>query len=266
MNWDDIQPFLALVREGSLSGAARQLRVEHATVARRIDRLEADLGVRLFDRLPRGWRPTEEAKGLFERAQTAEAAMFDLRRQAVGDLSGPVRISAPPLLAAELLTPRLSPFLAENPGIRIHIQAEAQRADLGTGETDLALRVGTVEGQTLRVRRLRQIRYRPYGLPGKAGIIRAEPAKSEPERWMRDWSLERPVVLNTSDTAIMRAGVIAGIGIALLPEFYANDLPAIGEAFLERPLYLTFHEDKARSPRVRKVADAITELLRNRDL
>lgn len=266
MNWDDIQPFLSLIREGSLSAAARQLRVEHATVARRIDRLEADLGVRLFDRLPRGWRPTAEAMALVERAQVAEAAMFDIRRQAVGDLTGPVRLSAPPLLATELLAPGLSGFIAENPGVLLCIDAQAHRADLGTGEVDLAVRIGSVQGQTLRVRRLRHVRYRPYGLSANGGVIRAEPAVTETERWMRAWSGPRTVVLNTADTAIMRAAVAAGVGIALLPEFYAHGLPAVGEAFLERPLYLAFHEDKARSPRVRKVADAITALFQEASL
>ncbi|MFV0385534.1 LysR family transcriptional regulator [Paracoccus sp. (in: a-proteobacteria)] len=261
MNWDDLQPFLALIREGSLSGAARHLRVEHATVARRMDRLELALGLRLFDRLPRGWRPTPEALALVERAEAAEAALFDLRRLAGGGAEGVVRLSAPPLLAAELLAPRLGPFLAAYPGIQLEIDADAQRADLGRGEVDLALRIGPVEGQTLRLRRLGQILYRPYGLDPKAGVIRPRDARTETERWMHDWSGSRPVVLDTADTSVMRAAVAAGYGIALLPDFYAGDLPPVGEAFLSRPLHLTLHEDKARAPRVRLVADMLVDFL-----
>lgn len=110
MNWDDLQPFLALIRKGSFSGAARHLRVEHATVARRIDRLESGLGLRLFDRLPRGWRPMPKALALVERAEAAEAAMFDLRRQAGGGAEGPVSLSVPPQLTVEILMPRLVRF------------------------------------------------------------------------------------------------------------------------------------------------------------
>ncbi|MGL5011377.1 MAG: LysR family transcriptional regulator, partial [Paracoccaceae bacterium] len=261
MNWDDLRPFLALIRQGSLSGAARLLHVEHATVARRIDRLEADLGQRLFDRLPRGWRPTPEGKALIAPAEAAEAALLALGRTAVSGAEGPVVLSAPPLLAADVLAPRLGPFLAAHPGIQLKIEAGATRADLGRGDVDLALRIGPVEGQTLRLRRLGQVLYRPYGLSPDAGVIRAEPAYTETERWMRDWSGARPVVLNTSDTAVARAAIVAGLGIGLLPEFYAKGLPVIDDTVLSRPLYLTLQEDKARSQRVRLVGDAVAAIV-----
>lgn len=261
MNWDDVRPFLALIREGSLSGAARRLRVEHATVARRMDRLEADLGQRLFDRFPRGWRPTPEAQAMVERAEAAEAAMQALERQGGGRDEGPVLLSAPPLLAAELLTPKLKAFLVDHPGIRLSLAAESARADLGRGEADLALRIGPVEGQTLRVRRIGLVTYRVYGRAPDLGVIRAEPAMSETDRWMREWSGARPLILNTADSAVMRAGVASGLGIALLPEFYAQGLPSVGDDTLSRPLYLTLHEDKAKSPRVRRVADAVVRIM-----
>ena len=71
MNSDDLKPFLALIRQGGLSGPARSLRVERATIARRIVRLEAALGLKLFDRLARGWRPTPEASAPVEKAEAA---------------------------------------------------------------------------------------------------------------------------------------------------------------------------------------------------
>jgi DNA-binding transcriptional LysR family regulator len=260
MNWDDLQPFLALIREGSLSGAARALRVEHATIARRMDRLESALGLRLFDRLPRGWRPTAEGQALVARAEAVEASLFDLRRQASGGTEGPVRLSVPPLLAAEVLTPRLGPFLAENPGVQLVLDADPYRADLGRGEIDLALRIGPVSGQTLRMRRLGDVIYRPYGRDPKGGVIRTRDAGSETGRWMAAWSGPRPVVLEAGDPWVMRAAARAGLGIALLPEFLAGDLEPVGPEKLSRPLHLTLHEDKARAPRVRLVADEIADL------
>lgn len=263
MRWDDLPPFLALMRHGSLSAAARVLGVEHATIARRIDQLEADLHLRLFDRLPRGWRPTADAEALMPRAETAEAAMQAIRRQAGGGSEGTVRLTAPPLLVAELLAPRLGPFLAAHPGIRLVIEAEAARANLTAGEADLALRIGPPEGQSLRVRKLADVAYRPYGRDPQAGVIRPDPARTTTERWMQDWSGARPVVLNTADTATMRAAVAAGLGVALLPAFLAGDLPPVGADHLIRPLYLALHEDKARAPRVRLVADALAQILQS---
>ncbi len=261
MNWDDLQPFLALLRAGSLSGAARALGCEHATIARRIDRLEADLGQRLFDRLPRGWRPTPEAQALAPQAEAVEAAFFALRRQAAGGEAGPVRISAPPLFAAEVLVPRLGPLIAAHPGVQIALEADPGRADLGRGEIDLALRIGPVEGASLRLRKLCPLDYRPYGLPGAEGVILTDPARTEPQRWITEWAGARAVVLNTADSSVMRAAVHAGLGIALLPAFYAGDLPPVGDDRLTRTLYLTLHEDKARAPRVRRIADALAALI-----
>lgn len=198
---------------------------------------------------------------MVERAEAAEAAMQALERQGGGHDAGPVLLSAPPLLAAELLAPKLKDFLIDYPGIRLTLAAASSRADLGRGEADLALRIGPVEGQTLRLRRIGFVTYRVYGRTPDLGVIRAEPAVTETDRWMREWSGGRPLILNTSDSAVMRAGVASGLGIALLPEFYAQDLPTVGEETLSRPLYLTLHEDKAKSPRVRRVADAVVRIM-----
>ena len=60
MDWDDLRYFAELARTGSLSAASRSLRVDHTTVARRVSALERSLGVKLFDRLPRGWALTAD--------------------------------------------------------------------------------------------------------------------------------------------------------------------------------------------------------------
>jgi hypothetical protein len=84
MQWDDIRYFLELARTGSLSGAARRLKVEHSTVARRVESLEQALGLRLFDRLPRAWTLTAEGELLVAQADRLdeEAQAFRARRWA----------------------------------------------------------------------------------------------------------------------------------------------------------------------------------------
>ena len=164
MNWDDLQVFLAMMRHNSLSAAARELGVEHATVARRIGRLEASLSTRLFDRFPRGWQPTPEATSMFEDAKTAEQAMQTVARRAGQDdqLAGPVTLSAPPLLQSKLLVPALAGFVQAHPDIALTIDGSYHPRNLQDGQVDLALRIGTIEGQTLRARRLADVTYRPY--------------------------------------------------------------------------------------------------------
>src|SRR6185436_17266091 len=82
LDWADLQYFTAVVRSGSIAGAARALRVNHSTVLRRIASLEAALGVRLFDRLPGGYALTTEGNELTEHlaglAEQVEAAQRHL--------------------------------------------------------------------------------------------------------------------------------------------------------------------------------------------
>ena len=114
MQWDDIRYFLALARQGSLSATARLLAIEHSTVARRVSSLEEALGLKLFDRLPRGWTLTSEGQALYERACLLEEDMQALQRTALGQsaLAGRVRVSAPPLLLNYFVLPHLDEFHA----------------------------------------------------------------------------------------------------------------------------------------------------------
>ena len=99
LDWDDLRFFAELSRTGSLSAAARRLKVDHSTVARRVASLETSLGVRLFDRLPRGWVLTADGEQMAERVERLETEIFALgsfARGRSGALSGSVRVSAPP--------------------------------------------------------------------------------------------------------------------------------------------------------------------------
>ena len=96
MNWDDMRVFLAVARDGSLSAAARHLKVTQPTVGRRLGQLESDLGTRLFDRLPDGSVPTQAGEELLPIAEDMEKAAHALqRRQAIfaDTVSGTVRLS-----------------------------------------------------------------------------------------------------------------------------------------------------------------------------
>ncbi|MCR8546305.1 LysR family transcriptional regulator [Salipiger sp. P9] len=267
MNWDDLTVFLALMRQGSLSGAAREIGVEHATVARRVDRLERALALKLFDRLPRGWHPTAEARALLPEAEEMERAAQSFARRARGaDAGGPVRISAPPQFQAQILVPLLPNLRAAHPDLSIRLDGLAARSNLQSGEIDLALRVGAPEGQTLRARKLAEVAYRPYRADGVAteAVIRPEKSAGEVFAWARDWAEDRAVALYTGDVPSMLAAARAGLGIAVLPVFLARPagLLPVGNAVLTRPLYLVLHEDKARSPRIRRMAEALADALR----
>jgi DNA-binding transcriptional LysR family regulator len=99
MNWNDLRYFIALANGGSLSAAARRLKTEHTTVSRRVAALEADLGVRLFERNARHYRLTPEGEQIADLALRLEEHALDIQRIATGrrtGVGGTVRISAPP--------------------------------------------------------------------------------------------------------------------------------------------------------------------------
>ena len=108
-DWNDLRYFLAVIEAGSLSGAARQLGVEHTTVARRIDALETVLELRLFDRFAKGWAVTAAGTKLVPPARTVGADVDALLRAATGatELRGKVRVSGTPAIIAYVVAPRL---------------------------------------------------------------------------------------------------------------------------------------------------------------
>src|SRR6266478_7557553 len=113
IDWENIRHFLAVAQSGTLSGAARNLKVDHATVSRRLAALEVALDVRLVDRLPRSCRLTAIGKRVFERAVEMEAGAHGIARLAKAahaPLVGGVKLSAPPVLVAHLLAEHLARF------------------------------------------------------------------------------------------------------------------------------------------------------------
>lgn len=273
LQWDDVRHFLALARHGSLSGAARHLAVEHSTVARRVEALEHALGVRLFDRLPRGWTLTPEGETLAEQAgrMEDEALAFSRLALGVGTLQGTVRISAPPVIASHFLVPRLLPHREVWPGITLDIVGESREANLARGEADLAVRLSRPSAPGLVARPLGQLGYGLYAAPGYAerpvnawqflgydDSLRQVPQ----QQWLDGIAAGRRFILRSNDLAALLQGARGGHGIAALPHFLGAGDPALAQVAAAtcptmRPIWLVMHPDVRRSPRVRTVADAL---------
>ncbi|MCL5777237.1 LysR family transcriptional regulator [Limibaculum sp. FT325] len=155
-DWDDLRFVLAAAREGGFSGAARALGVNHATVSRRIAGLEARLGVRLFDRLPRGIVPTAAGERALETARRAEAEMLGLAQDLAGRdraLAGPLTVTAPQLLIAVHLAGVFAAYGARHPGVELTVNASNVPLNLHRREADVAIRVSNAPEDTLVGRR-----------------------------------------------------------------------------------------------------------------
>ncbi|MCW5615001.1 MAG: LysR family transcriptional regulator [Rhodocyclaceae bacterium] len=277
LQWDDVRYFLALARLGSLSAASRSLDVEHSTVARRVEALERALGLRLFDRLPRGWTLTTEGEALVVQAKGLEDQAIAFSRAALGvaSLAGTVRISAPPMTASHFLAPRLATLREAWPDIDLELIGESRDADLAHGEAELALRLARPTAAGLAARALGRMGSGLYASPAHAvrppqewvflGYDRSLGQVAQ-HTWLEGIADGRRFVLRSNDLAVLYQACRAGLGIALLPHFLARSDAALvavpcDNAPPPRSLWLVVHPDVRRSPRVRAVADSLAEII-----
>lgn len=285
MNWDDLRFVAALARTGSLSAAARALRVDHTTVARRVASIEASLGTKLFDRLPRGWVLTADGEEIAERVAGLEEQIHALgafARGRSGALDGTVRVSATPAFGALFLMPRLGLLRERHPGIELELVGESRIANLVRREADIALRIGRPDSGALVMRRLPDFTYGLYG--ARDYVDRVSEADwtllghdesldgSPPQQWLRRYACGRPLMLRSNDIAGLFGAVRAGLGVAVLSHYMTSLAPELvclspPDPLLRREHWLVVHDDVRRAPAVRAVMDVLVELLeRDRQL
>lgn len=276
-NWDDVRLFLALAREGSLSAAARRLKVDHSTVARRISALEKNLGLRLFDRLARGYVLTEEGETLLTSAARMEAEALALERQASGrvTMQGNVRVSTSPMLASLYLTPRLVDFRRQHPDIRIALSGSNRVVDLNRREADIALRLTKPGESGLIARRMGAVGFGLYASPTYLAATRPKDygfigydevlGQISQQHWLEQQLDGRPIVFLCSDMATMYHATCAGMGVAVLPHFAGSTDPKLRRVPADthapdREIWLLVHPDLRHAPRIRVVMDYLVAL------
>jgi DNA-binding transcriptional LysR family regulator len=284
VDWENLRFFLELVRTRSLSAAARRLRVNHSTVARRIARLERDLGISLFDRGPRGYDVTTQAARLIEHAERMEGEIDTLHRRLSGErveLEGVVRITTVDSFANYFLTPELPRFHGQFPQIKIELVSSNQELNLGRREADMALRLGRPRDGSLVARKLADI---PYFLYGAKSLVRSLKTMQlaelvdrpflgydnsifhvAQESWLDQTIKSRRTVFRTNTLEPLLTAARAGLGLVMLPAFVAERDPglcrvALAQTMPPRELWLLVHGDLRRAPRIRVALDFIVAL------
>ena len=279
LNWDDLHYFVVLAREGTLSAAARTLRVDHVTVARRVAVLEASTGLKLVDRRARLYRLTEDGKRIAALASPMEEAAFAVERavQAAGPgLSGEVAISAPPSLANTLIAPRLIELRREHPGIHIKLIGEKRSASLTRREADIALRLSRPTEPGLIARKIGHFGFSLYAAlaylketPPHAFAFIAYDASMDdaPQQlWLKAIAGKREIVLRTSDLENQAAAARAGVGLAALPHFLGDGDPLLARhdvkaGEVRRDVWLVVHRDLRKAPAIRAVMEFLAHCL-----
>lgn len=285
-DWDHWRTFLAVVREGTLSGAARALGLTQPTVGRHVDALEAALGASLFTRSRAGLRPTQLAGSLIGHAEAMAAAADSLLRAASGERDearGVVRITASDMVGTLVLPPLLAEFRRLHPAIVIELALSNRNENLLRGEADIAVRMVRPEQEAIVARDMGAIRIglfasRRYadehGLPSSLddlfrhpiiGIDRDESLLGTALIGGQPFSRDMFALRCDSDVAQLMA-VKAGFGIGVCQlGIAANDpdlvpvLPETVEFGLE--MWVAMHEDLRQTRRVRLVFDHLVETL-----
>lgn len=279
-NWDDLRFFLAIAREGSLSGAARNLRVNHSTVFRRIGAFEERLGVRLFERLPGGYVLTPAGEKMHEAAVKIEEEVAAIGRKLRGQdlrLKGSLRITTIDMLALWLLPRHLTRFRQDYPGIELEVSVSNAALNLTKREADIALRIDNKPPASLVGRRVARLVFAVYGArdyrhrrPEKAlethDWIGFDAEHGALARRFAEFLPEVKPAYRVNSVAAAVAATMAGMGLAPLPCAIADR-----EAKLERvcdlpdsftlELWLLTHEDLRRTARIRAFMDFMAEAL-----
>jgi DNA-binding transcriptional LysR family regulator len=166
--WTDLRFFLELARAGTLSGASRRLVVEHTTVARRIDRLEAQLGSTLFDRSREGYELTEMGQALLPHAEVMEGAALAAAEQlggTEGAAQGLVRLGVPEVFGVKVVTPLLAGLLQTHPDLTVDLLALPRFANLANREADLGVMLDPPTTGRYMITRLASFRFYLYAAP-----------------------------------------------------------------------------------------------------
>jgi DNA-binding transcriptional LysR family regulator len=244
MKFDGIEAFVATAEAGSISEAARRLRLSKSVLSERLAEPERSLGVKLLQRTTRKLSLTEDGAAFLVRAarimrEIAEAAADLAERR--GSLAGPLRMSAPVTFGRMHLGPALYPFLGKHPQISLTLDLDDRRVDAAADGYDAVLRQGAIDETRLVVWRLAPSRRLLVAAPSYLAQRKAPKTIAELEqheglfyanRGIADWRFisggnsviaraAARLCVNNGD--MLHDAAVAGLGITLLPMFLVGD-------------------------------------------
>jgi DNA-binding transcriptional LysR family regulator len=284
--------FVAVADGGSFTAAATALGLSKASVSKAVTRLEASLGIALLHRSSRVVTVSTAGAGLLGEAQamvTAATAATEAARGDRADLAGPIRLAAPMSFGIKVLGPPLAAFLAAHPAVEIDVMLSDARHDLVAEGIDLGLRIGSMEDSSLLARTIAPVAAsvlaspaylvqhgtprHPLDLSGHRLIGYGHRERTMPLRFHRG-DEEATVIptgpLFTNNGDIMIPLLIAGGGIAVLPDFIAADALAAGTlvgiltdwSLPQAYLHLLSPPSRLRPARVRALSDHLVDTLK----
>ncbi len=281
---DGIVAFVAVAEAGSISEAARRLRLSKSVVSERLSDMEKALGATLLHRTTRKLTLTEDGAAFLERAiriaQEVREAAADLAERR-GTLMGPLRIAAPVTFGRMHLGPALYPFLADHPEIELTLDLDDRRVDAASDGYDAIIRHGLIADSRLVAWKLARSRrflvassdyLSRHGVPASLSDLESHRGIFYTNRGVADWRFEGPdgavvvrgkLALGVNNGDVLHDAAMAGLGIALLPAFIAGPsiregrLVVIDVGYRPQPEFIFMAHPEGRNPsaKLRAIAD-----------
>ncbi len=269
MNWDDVKHFLAVAEAPSMRVAAKNLAVSHSTVSRRIDALEAELGVRLFDRMPDGYKMTEAGEELLPVALGIDESINSFGRNVAGrddEMSGQVCVTVPDVFVLNLLMPYFHEFMNEYPEIQLKISDSFEVFDLSRREADVALRFTNNPPEHLIGREIGQIHQAVYAHKdyiakydltdpdSGAGWIGWGTPEDKPHWLSKTPFPHLPVKCHFDNVILQQDAVKRGIGLGYFPCFLGDgeeNIVRLSEPNGYYQMWILSHRDLRGAARMR---------------
>lgn len=285
LEWSDLQYFIAVCERGSIGAAAQNLGVNHSTVLRRIANLEATIGARLFDRLPRGYVLTAHGHELAASVAGVPEQLDSAQRRVTGadlELSGSIRLTTPDTLIQALLLPMLADFRLRHPQVRIELVAGSQFLNLTQREADVAVRGTNHPPENLVGRRAGIIQTALYA--SREYLDRLAPGQAEPDytwvghdaplaqlrsaKWMHRHVAPERIAVRVDSLLTMADAVAVGFGAGWLLCPLADARPGLVQLQpprndLDTQIWVLTHPDLRRVARIRALTDFLYERLSN---
>jgi DNA-binding transcriptional LysR family regulator len=288
MRIEGIAAFVAVAEAGSISEAARRLRLSKSVVSERLADIEKSLGATLLHRTTRKLSLTEDGAAFLERAsriiRDIEEAGADIAERR-GTLAGPLRIAAPVTFGRLHLGPALFPFLAEHPKIELTLDLDDRRVDAAADGYDAVVRHGPIADSRLTAWELAPSRrllcaspdYLVHNsTPASLAALEGHRGIFYTNRGNSDWRFERPdgpvtvrarMALRMNNGDMIADAAIAGLGIALLPAFIAGPaiksgaLIEIDVGYQPQPefIYMAHPEGRLASAKLRAIAQHLRQ-------
>ena len=275
-NWDDARVFLAVARSESLTGAGKILRMDAATVGRRVARLEEALGQVLFVKSPQGYALTEAGARLFEPAERAEMALSSGAGAVSGvgeGMSGIIRIGAPDGCANYLLPQVCAAIQADNPDLEVQILALPRVVNLSKREADMAITVSPPDATRLSVQKITDYRLHlamRHDLPQPEALHDASehPVIGYIPDMIFDKELDylgalaKGGVQRASNSVAVQLQMLRQGGIGIVHDFALPFAPELTRVLMQhlsltRAFYLVRHASDRRSDRLTRFSDAL---------